>query len=293
MKKVSVIIPTYNRTDFLKMTLDSVINQTYKSIEIIVVDDGSPNNVTEELCKQYKNVDYFKIKNSGGPATPRNYGFKKSTGDYIAFLDDDDLWLQTKIEEQVEVLDQNPEFGIVHCYCDTIDKNGKLTGKSIGQPGTPDIKHGDVSKKMIGNWTLMMPTPLLRRALVYNVGLFNTIMPPAGEDVEFWTRCSFFTKFYYVDKPLALYRVHDRNISNSNGNYVDLPIYLKEIIDLSIIYKKLTNSEYDAMLLNICISQAKHVKINFLKTLLNLNKINPFWFFNFRIFKVLIKKILK
>ena len=292
MKKVSVIIPTYNRADFLKITLDSVLRQTYPSIEVIVVDDGSPNNDTELLCKQYKNINYFKIENSGGPMVPRNYGFKKSTGHYIAFLDDDDVWLPTKIEEQVNILENNPDYGLVHSYCQVIDAHGNPTGDIVGKPGTLDVKHGDVSKKMIGNWTLMTATPLIRRSVIEEVGLFNTTMPPAGEDVEFWTRCSFFTMFYYVDKPLALYRIHNHNISKTTKAYINLPLYLKKIINTKIIRNKLTNSEYNKLLQNVCLSQAKHIKSNGLKTLYNLCVLNPFWMINFRILKVILKKTI-
>ena len=130
---VSIIIPTYNRTEYLKYTLESVINQTYPATEIIVVDDGSPNTKTQTLCQHYKNVAYYKIENSGGPATPRNFGFKQSKGQYIAFLDDDDLWLPDKLSKQVKILEENPDFGIAHSYCDVIDKEGKPTGVSIGR----------------------------------------------------------------------------------------------------------------------------------------------------------------
>ncbi|NRB59413.1 MAG: glycosyltransferase family 2 protein [Winogradskyella sp.] len=289
---VSIIIPTYNRTDYLKLTLESVINQTYPNIEIIVVDDGSTNDNNRVLCNQYAKVNYYMIKNSGGPATPRNYGFKKSNGQYIAFLDDDDLWQPNKLTEQVKILENNLEFGLVHCYCDVIDKYGKLTGKSIGRPKRLDDKHGDVRYKMIGNWTLKMPTPLIRRSVVDSIGLFNVNIPSALEDVEFWTRCSFYTKFYYLDKSLALYRVHKDNISATKQKYVDLPLHLKQIIDNEIKSENISKTEYKILLNNICKSQAKHINISCLKTFLNLNKLNPFWMINFRLLKVIVKRVI-
>ena len=147
---VSVIIPTYNRPTYLKQTLDSVVNQTYNNIEIIVVDDGSPNEDTLRVCKKYKTVTYLKIENSGGPAKPRNVGIKEAKGKYIAFLDDDDLWIATKIEQQVRILEEHNDFGLAHGYCQIIDENGKLTGEIIGKPGLPGEQHRDVSLKMVG-----------------------------------------------------------------------------------------------------------------------------------------------
>ncbi len=90
---VSVIIPTYKRTAYLKLTLDSIQNQTFQDFEVIVVDDGTPTEENRLLCEQYEKVQYIKIENSGGPAKPRNFGIQKAKGKYLAFVDDDDIWL--------------------------------------------------------------------------------------------------------------------------------------------------------------------------------------------------------
>lgn len=292
MNKVSVIIPTYNRVEFLKLTLDSVVGQTYNFIEVIVVDDGSPNTETAELCRRYENIKYIKIENSGGPAQPRNVGIENATGQFVAFVDDDDIWLPKKIQEQVDVLEEHKDFDLVHCYCRIIDENGNHTNDTVGKPGNTSLKHGDVKLKMIGNWTLMMPTPLLRRSLIDKVGVFNTSIPPALEDVEYWTRCSFYTKFYYIDKPLANYRVHIGNISTLNKNYVDLPLYLKDVLRIQLLKNRITQKEYKKLLQNVSFSQAKNIKRYPLNTFLNLFKINPFWIINLRILKVILKKII-
>ncbi len=292
MNKVSVIIPTYNRVEFLKLTLDSVVSQTYRPLEIIVVDDGSPNTETAELCARYENIKYIRIENSGGPALPRNIGIDNATGQFVAFVDDDDIWLPNKIKEQVDVLEAHKEFDLVHCNCSVIDENGNLTNDVVGKPRDASVKHGDVKLKMIGNWTLMMPTPLLRRSLIDEVGVFNTSIPPALEDVEFWTRCSFYTKFYYIDKPLANYRIHISNISTSNKNYVDLPLYLKGVLKIQLLKNRITQKEYKKLLQNVSFSQAKNIKNYPLKTFLNLFKINPFWIINLRILKVILKRVI-
>ena len=291
MPLVSVIIPTYNRADLLRLTLDSVVAQTFSDYEIIVVDDGSFDDSNEVLCARYTEIQYIKIKNSGGPSKPRNIGIEMAKGKYIAFVDDDDLWLPRKLEKQVSVLNNNPEFGLVHTPCNLINLQGNLTGIVIGRPGTPDVKHGDVKMRMIGNWTLMMPTVLIRKEVLRNVGNFNTHMPQAGEDAEFWSRCSFYTKFYYIDEPLALYREHQSNSKVLKAKYIELPLYLKKVLD-TVFKKELINKEQYLTLRNMVVrKQIKELPLGIGKTIWLLFKLNPFWFFKFGNIKLFIKML--
>lgn len=285
---VSIIIPTYRRTDYLKLTLQSVLNQTFKDFEIIVVDDGTPNDENLFLCRTFDKIKYIKIENSGGPAKPRNVGIREAKGKYIAFVDDDDLWLSTKLEKQVIILENNPDFGLVHSCCQVIDENGEEKKGIIGRPGSLNVKHGDVSMRMMGNWTLMMPTPLIRRDVIDKVGFFNQIIPSALEDVEFWTRCSFLTSFYYLDEPLALYRVHFSNISGDALKYLELPLYLKEVIKKQLIIDRISNNQYRFLLNNLCAMQIRTVKTNVFKTLKNLYLLDKFWMFKTSNCKMLI-----
>nr|WP_315155904.1 glycosyltransferase family A protein [uncultured Flavobacterium sp.] len=289
---VSVIIPTYKRTDYLKLTLRSILNQTFKDFEIIVVDDGTPNDDNFFLCQTFEKVKYIKIENSGGPAKPRNVGIHEAKGKYIAFVDDDDLWLPSKLEKQVAVLENNPDFGLVHCCCQVIDEIGIEKNEIIGRPGSLDVKHGDVSMRMIGNWTLMMPTPLLRKEVVDKVGFFNEIIPPALEDIEYWTRCSFSTKFYYVDEPLVQYRVHTNNISKDNPNYFYLPLFLKYILKNQLSIKKINKKEYKSLLDNVSKMQIKMIDKGFFKTFKNLFILDFFWFFKVSNCKLLVYVLL-
>lgn len=113
MPEVSVIIPFYAGVDWLKEAVDSVLSQTYKDYEIIVVNDGSPENVTEFLEQYFKKIKYIK-KVNGGPSTARNVGIDAATGKYIAFLDSDDRWLPKKLETQLEYMKKND---VIWSYC--------------------------------------------------------------------------------------------------------------------------------------------------------------------------------
>jgi glycosyltransferase involved in cell wall biosynthesis len=289
--KVTVIIPTYNRVDYLKKTLDSIVAQTFQDFEIIVVDDGSPNDTTEVLCKHYSKVKYIRIPNSGGPAKPRNTAIKEANGDYIAFVDDDDIWLPTKLEKQVKALEENPDFGLAHCFCNVIDGDGNTTGEVVGKPGNASVKHGDVSLRMMGNWTIMMPTPLVNKKVVQKTGFFNEEIPGTFADVEYWVRASFETKFYYLNEGLVNYRVHEQNMSNDKQKYMDLPLYLKIVLEELLQKKKINKQEYYSLRNSLCKMQIGNCKTNWRVSLSNCFKLDFLWMFkknNLKMFLYLI-----
>ena len=290
---VSVIIPTYNRANFLKLTLQSVADQSYKNIEIIVVDDGSPNDEAEQVCKEFEKVTYTKIENSGGPAKPRNVAIQKAKGKYIAFVDDDDIWLPTKLEKQVTILEQNPDFGLVNGCCEVIDENGVLQNRIIGRLRNISEKHGDVSKKMIGRWTVMMPTSFVRKDVIDKVGEFNEKMPSAGEDTEFWTRCSFETKFYYLDTPLVFYRVHKGNISKKTSAYIELPLHLKKVLNKYYSEGKIKKDNFHLLNQRLGLNFIAQIKQNVFFVLKNAFKFDKFWVFKINYLKHLVSGIIK
>src|SRR4030067_1442187 len=110
---IIIIIPVYNAEQYLPETLDSVFTQTYTNIEVITVDDGSTDK-SAEIIKRYPAVKYIRQKN-GGVSNARNSGIKASSGDYIAFLDQDDLWLPEKLKIQLEIASRHQESGIFFC----------------------------------------------------------------------------------------------------------------------------------------------------------------------------------
>lgn len=137
MKKVSVLIPTYKSTDTLVRAIDSVLNQSYSNFEVIVVDDNDPNSEfrakTEAFMKRYTDnsrVKYLKHSANKNGSAARNTAFRASSGDYIAFLDDDDFYLKNKIEYQVNYLEQYPQYG--GCYCWRIEKGKEIKGMYQG-----------------------------------------------------------------------------------------------------------------------------------------------------------------
>ncbi|HOT74378.1 MAG TPA: glycosyltransferase [Candidatus Wallbacteria bacterium] len=211
---VSVVIPTYNRGNLISETIKSVIDQSYRDIEIIVVDDGSTDN-TEEVIKNIKfsNLFYIKTLNSGRPAVPRNTGFKQSRGEYVAFLDSDDIWLPDKVKKQVEIFKSNPEIGIVFCQC-------KFFGKEYHKNKMFPTRAycGNVFEKLITGNFVPTVSVLCRRDALENVGLFDESPGlKAFEDYELWMRIAHKFQFHYISEPLCLFRIHSHNILGTDN----------------------------------------------------------------------------
>jgi glycosyltransferase involved in cell wall biosynthesis len=220
---VSVIITTYKRADYLEEAIVSVANQTYKSIEIIVVDDGSIVNYAKTICSKYKNCTYY-YKENGGLSSARNFGISKAKGKYIAFLDDDDRWVLNKLEKQVQVLDEMNDIDCVHSSALVIDANGMETGEIIGASKEKAHKRsGNVFWNALGVWVVKSPTPLIRKIVFQPDLLFDETIK-VGEDIDFYQRMFYRHKVYYIDTPLAYYRDynHQNRLSVQTKKYIGI-----------------------------------------------------------------------
>src|SRR3989338_7627565 len=125
--KVSVIIPTYNSAKYLKEAITSVICQTYSNIEIIVIDDGSTDNM-KEVVASFGDRIHYRYQENCGAAAARNHGLKLTQGNYIAFLDADDVWKPEKIQKHVNYLYSHPDIAMVLTDMEFINEDGKTTG---------------------------------------------------------------------------------------------------------------------------------------------------------------------
>ena len=178
---VSVIIPTYNRVNSLTDSLTSITNQTYKNIELIVVDDNSLDNTKEIICSlEIPNLKFLTHeKNLGAPAA-RNTGIKNCTGDFIAFMDDDDMWHPEKIERQLNYLIQNPEADAVFCEFKYVLKNKFYYPDKI----MFDNNLLDLSlNRSLGSFSL----PLIKKNCIDVTGLID-INLPSCQDWDYWIR---------------------------------------------------------------------------------------------------------
>ncbi|OXB00985.1 hypothetical protein B0A81_20065 [Flavobacterium plurextorum] len=205
---VTVIITTYNRKEYLQTAIQSVVNQSYSNIEILVIDDGSVNNYAQDICAKFSNCSYH-FKSNGGLSSARNYGIKLAKGEYIAFLDDDDFWENFKIEKQVNILNKNRSVDCVHSAVAVVDKNGKLTGEYLGAAQNKiDKRSGYVFWNALCLWVVKSPTPLIRKKVFQPDLLFDESIK-VGEDIDFYQRMFYRHKVYYINEPLAFYREYN------------------------------------------------------------------------------------
>ncbi|TVZ59157.1 glycosyltransferase involved in cell wall biosynthesis [Flavobacteriaceae bacterium MAR_2010_105] len=228
---ISVIVTTHNRSHYLGETLESIHNQTHRPIEIIVVDDGSSAEESQQnkiICSKFTSCQYFYKQNSGQPHS-RNYGIKKAKGAYIGFCDDDDIWVLDKLEKQLKVFDRHSEIFIVTGDTASITHDGKETGAIKSHAG---FNHGYIFKHLLLKNRTASIIPLLRREVFEKVGYFNTSFT-IGEDWEFWRRVSYYYPFYAINEVLGYVRLHEHNMSLSRS---DTPI------ERILLYRKLTQA---------------------------------------------------
>jgi glycosyltransferase involved in cell wall biosynthesis len=201
LPRVSVIIPTYNRSKLLRVAVESVLAQTYPAIEIIVVDDGSKDDTAAVIAEYAGHVTYIEQANAGVSAA-RNTGFRASSGEYINFLDDDDTFMPTKIERQVAVLEAQPEAGLVHCGYHHVNEEGTVLDT------TGVLPEGHVLKELVCESFLTVHSPLIRRQCLEQVGLFDETLPWTA-DGDLWLRIALAGyPFACVQEPLCTYLVH-------------------------------------------------------------------------------------
>ncbi len=210
---VSVIIPAYKAEKFLPETLESVINQTYKNLEIIVVDDGSPTHM-EPVVKPYMEKDSrikFYRKENGGVSSARNFGFEKSSGDFIVFLDSDDIMLPENIEKKVQALiNTTQDYGFAHSAVEVIDETSKRTG-IIKQGKGGYVFIDEILWKKNSPIAARCANLLYKREVFNKIGLFNINLSTAA-DQELTFRLTKYYKGIYIPEVLILYRIHSNNM---------------------------------------------------------------------------------
>jgi glycosyltransferase involved in cell wall biosynthesis len=228
MPKVSVIIPTYNRAEFLRSTITSVLNQTFQDFEIIVIDDASQDH-TREVVSSFgdKRIRYIRHETNKRVAAARNTGVISSKGTYIAFLDDDDEWFPEKLQKQFDLLEAcPPTIGVVYAGAFVIGESSKKILAKISPK-----KRGDVFDTILTqNRIAATSTIFLRSQCFEKVGLFDESLGFA-DDYDMWLRISKEFQFEYINEPLINYLLHDDQPSLSHN-------YEAVIRDTEILLKK-------------------------------------------------------
>ncbi|MBF0511928.1 MAG: glycosyltransferase [Candidatus Omnitrophica bacterium] len=223
MPKVSVIIPTYNRGQYIQQALESVLAQTFHDYEIIVIDDGSTDN-TQEILRRFKGKIRSMRQDNQGISKTRNQAISRSNGQYIAFLDSDDYWVSEKLEEQVRILDRHPHVGLVYARMPIINEQGERIGMK------PSGVCGRNFKELLEVWgDLPTSTIMTRKECFERAGLFDTSLCTM-EDIDMWIRIARYYDLYEIEnKVLAYYRRHEEQITNNRARVYEglVKIYTK------------------------------------------------------------------
>ncbi|MBI3999274.1 MAG: glycosyltransferase [Candidatus Omnitrophica bacterium] len=244
---VSVIIPTYNREHLLVDAVESVLSQTFKDYELIVVDDGSTDGTEEIIKRKYDGkIRYFKQENQGISGA-RNRGIREAKGEYIAFLDSDDLWLPEKLEKQVAFLDSHPEVGLI---CTKLWRYA--IGKESEKRLCPEYFSAEFKDLLVSNNYVPTTTVMVRKECLDQIGLFDTNLSVA-EDFDLWLRFMKRFKVHCLEDVLAVHREHPQktslNMKKLYNGYAQfykkvIRLYAGEIPSRSLFVKRAAAYEY-------------------------------------------------
>lgn len=259
---VSVVIPTYNRPVFLKKAINTVLNQTYKHLEVIVVDDDSDVDNKKIIASfDDKRIFYFKNKKNMGAPFSRNKGIKESKGEYVAFLDDDDEWKPSKLEKQIKEF-TDEKVGLVVCY--SLDKRFDMTRVSKPQR---NVSFNDLLKSFNLSST---SSYIIKKKAFEKVGFFDLTLPSAQE-YDLAIRIARYFEVKTVPEVLMIQNASTGQISTN---------WVKKIRGILALYSKY-GKDYSRLGVKMCV-------INHLKVLGLVGLFFGGFFFGNKIYKIII-----
>ncbi len=231
---VSIIIPTYNSEKYLPDSIKSALRQTYKNIEIIVIDDGSTDKTKEivsSYIKLYRSRIFYIYQENAGPGIARNRGIAESQGDYIAFLDADDIWEKEKLSEQMHLFKKNKNCVFIHTdykYFDEIKERGNTDFAILEKKKF----RNDIFLRLIRSNFIRTSTVVIKKNVLLNMGCFDPVFFIA-EDYDLWLRVARkYKNINYIDKPLTGVRCHNNHITKNASKTYE---WVKKVIDKTIV----------------------------------------------------------
>ncbi|WP_315790564.1 glycosyltransferase [Fischerella sp. JS2] len=210
MPLFSIVIPTYNSEKTIRQTIESVLKQTFSDFELIIINDGSTDSTLEVISEfQDSRIKIFSFENAGGNVS-RNRGLERATGEFVSFLDADDLWTFDKLESQLNALKANPQAAVAYSWTDYIDEQGKFL-----LSGTHITANGNVYEQLlISNFLENGSNPLIRRKALLELGGFDEHLT-AAQDWDMWLRLAQNFNFIAVPRVQILYRISANSLSTN------------------------------------------------------------------------------
>jgi glycosyltransferase involved in cell wall biosynthesis/2-polyprenyl-3-methyl-5-hydroxy-6-metoxy-1,4-benzoquinol methylase len=244
---VSVIIPTFNRDKFIGEAIQSILNQTYKNLEVIVVDDGSQDR-TKEIVSSFQDgrVLYFYQTNKGRSAA-RNLALKHAKGEYITFLDSDDSYHKDKIKKQVKFFERNKEFSVVYTSATCVDESGNCLNFKYKANDS-----GWIYSKVayFASSPITLPTVMLRREVLSKIGSFDEALH-RFEDTDMWRRIAKEYQIGAIKETTCLLRTHgDNSLKNQDPEIImkNLEYYINKVLSEDVNYGAFHDEGIDSLL---------------------------------------------
>ncbi len=202
--KVSVVIPVFNVSIYIKQSLKSILNQTYKNFEVLIIDDGSTDS-TLKIVKTFKDkrIKILKNNKNSGLVVSINKGIETARGEYIARFDGDDISDIFRIKKQVKFLDENPEYIVIGTQAQDIDQNGQHIGQTLVPETDQQIRRVKYKKNF-----MIHPTVMMRTDIVKKVGGYRKFFKGGAEEYDLWLRLLRHGKFYNIPEKLIQKRIH-------------------------------------------------------------------------------------
>jgi glycosyltransferase involved in cell wall biosynthesis len=221
LPRISVVIPCYNAERYISATIESVLAQNWPDLEVVVVDDGSKDTSVQIIRERFPHVLLVQQANQG-VAAARNTGIKASSGDWIAFLDADDLWLPGKLHRQWQSIESNPEARMGYTAWQVWESSDAIPTSAFMAQLANDANDaakwpgatGWIYPQLLLDCIVWTSTVLVQRTLLDEIGDFNPTLR-IGEDYDLWLRASRHTPIVRVSAPTALYRQHPQSITKS------------------------------------------------------------------------------
>lgn len=214
---VSIVIPVYNGSNYLRQAIDSALAQTYKNIEVLVINDGSTDEgKTEEIARSYGDKIRYHSKTNGGVSTAINLGIDKMKGDYFSWLCHDDLYTPDKVRKQIEFIRKNPKHSEVVLYSDygIVDENSKYIKTKKITPVEPEkMQYALITGSPINGCSVLVP-----RACFDQVGTFDERLRTT-QDIDLWFRMAERYKFMHTPDVIVMTRIHGEQGQNTLDYY--------------------------------------------------------------------------
>ncbi len=269
---VSVIMIAYNAADFITESITSILGQTYSNIELIVVDDGS-TDTTVQIIKSFKDprIQFYENPHTGITSKMKNFAIGKSSGEYVAFLDADDMWVKEKLELQLHALENNSEAGFSISDAETFNNHETLFVRTYKKKHLTEVI--SIFNLLVTNAMIVYPsTILLRKQCLKKIKGFDESMMCG--DHQFIMNLSFHYKTAIVYEPLLKRRIHHNNHSKSffAENYNEyvrtfIGLYQQNFIDRKILNNAGSHAYYNLGMRYLQNSEIKLARSNFKKAL--------------------------